>query len=199
MSTKETKFIYITVTDQYIIDAVRTIRFNLNLSQKSLSARIKSVSGISLVSSAEGISSGHKYLDHQLHEIVSIFMHEAKEINKNLEEQGMAERVQENYTIFDFYPPNPLPDKMVIKSKNVDDTRIFPTGAVNYIIEELDFLNIPRTSNEIAECANKLFTKKWDASDMGSPLDRAATKGDLIKTDPPAKVTYQKPPKKLDS
>lgn len=192
MSKEEPKPIYITVTDQHIIDSVRTIRLNLNISQPFLSSHSNPSKVDSSVGKAEGISSSHKFTDAQLHEFTKIFSAVAKEKNKKAEELGDRERVPEEYTLFDFYPPNPLPDEMVIKSKNVDDTRIFPTGAVNYIIEELDLLDIPKTTNEIAECANKLFTKKWDASDLGSPLDRAVEKGLLIKTDPPARVTYQK-------
>lgn len=191
MLKEEKEPVYITVTDQFIIDVVRTIRLNLNISQPYLSSESSPSKVGTSVGKAEGISSTHKFTDAQLHEFTRIFSSIAKEMNNNAKEAEKQQRVQEEYTLYDFYPPNPLPDEMVIKSKNIIDTRIFPTGAVNYIIEETDFLDIPRTNNEVTDYVNVLFSKSWETTDLGSPLDRAAEKGLLIKTDPPG-VTYQK-------
>lgn len=185
---------YISSTDQFIIDAIRTIRLNLNLSQNALSEKIREY--ISLVSTIESITGRHKYTDSQLHEIAHAFTEEAQKIKSQFPTAEQATNFQTEYTVYDFYPNEPLPDVLVVKSRNVIINKVYPTGAVRYILEDTDFLSVPRTNKEVTEEANRLFSKTWKTTDFGMPLDRATAKGDLVKTDPPAVVTYQKSPKK---
>src|SRR5690606_31016618 len=113
--------VFISLTDQFIIDSVRTIRHNLGLSQSVLSARAKINS---LVGQAEGISTGHKYSDYHLQDIVNVFNEEAKRINEVHIADNSAERVKDDYTVYDFYPPTKLPDELVQKSINVVSDKI---------------------------------------------------------------------------
>jgi len=192
MAKEDHKKIIITAIDQYIIDAVRSIRLNLDLSQKILSARLSSSGNTSKVGQAESVATNHKYTDADLHEIAHIFTDEAMKIKHHSGAGEYPLDFQTEYTLHDFYPKEPLPDILVVKSKNIMISKIYPTGAVGYLIEETDFLNDSRTTKEVTEEVNRLFEKKWKTTDLGSPLDRAVVKGDLIKTEPPLQVTYQK-------
>jgi hypothetical protein len=191
MAKTEKTEILISKTDQFIIDAICIIRLNLDLSQKILSGRISDADNISIVSHAESIKTSHKYTDADLHKIAHIFTEEAQKIKDQLTTEQSAD-FQTDYTIHDFYPNEPLPDVLVIKSKNVMISKVYPTGAVRCLLEDSDFFGIPRTNKEVTEEANRLFEKSWKTTDFGSPLDRAVVKGDLVKTEPPAVVTYQK-------
>lgn len=177
MPDRDTKFIKISAVDQYIIDRVRLVRINLDISQKELSERISPSENNSLVGKAESTSTSHKYTDYHLHRIAFIFSQEAQRIKNQHPGDQKYTNFQTEYSLLDFYPEKALPDQLVIKSKNILDNRIFPTGAVRYLMEETDFLKIPRTTREITEEVNKIFQQVWEPSDLGSPLDRATDKG----------------------
>lgn len=180
--------VFISVTDQFIIDAVRTIRYNLGITQDELSDGIKVKH---LVGNAESAASPHKYSDYHLQDIVNIFNTKAKRINQAFIAKNSADRVKDDYTIYDLYPATKLLDELVQKSINVVSDKIYPTGAVNIIIDETDFLSTPRTTKEVTDFANSRFSKAWVTSEIGQALDRATARGLLIKTDPPG-VTYVK-------
>nr|WP_199080321.1 hypothetical protein [Pedobacter sp. ASV19] len=177
-------------TDQFIIDGIRTIRLNLDISQNALSILIGQY--ISLISTIESISTGNKYTDAQLHEIAHVFTEEAKRIKEKLNPDELPSDFQTEYTLYDFYPKESLPDVLVAKSRNIIINKIYPTGAIRSLMEDTEFLNIPRTTKEVTQEASRLFEKKWNTTDFNSPLDRAVTNGDLVKTEPPLQVTYQK-------
>ena len=190
MAKKESKKCYISAIDQHIINAVRTFRYNLDLSQKKLSLRASASANSSLVGKAEGISSEHKYSDDQLHAFLHVFSNEAEAINKRFQMEDSEERVQEQYTMHDFYPSIALPDILVPKSISILSNKVYPTGALNYILEETDFFNTDRTVKEVTEFANTLFGKSWRQSDVGSPLDRFAFNGRLSKHQIANSVSY---------
>lgn len=178
--------IFISVTDQFIIDAIRTIRYNLGITQDELSDGIRVKH---LVGNAESAASPHKYSDYHLQDIVSVFNTKAKEINQAFIAKDSTDRVKDDYTVFDLYPPSRLVDELVLKSINVVSDKIYPTGAVNIIIDESGFLAVPRTTKQVTDFANSRFSKTWVTSEIGQALDRATTRDLLLKTDPPG-VTY---------
>ncbi|HWW38051.1 hypothetical protein [Pedobacter sp.] len=192
MANWNKKGILISTIDQYIIDSVRTIRVNLDLSQKKLSSNLSHSQSTSLIGNVESIAISHKYTEPQLHELAHIFTEEAKRIKEKLNPDELPTDFQTEYTLYDFYPKESLPDVLVAKSRNIIINKIYPTGAIRSLMEDTEFLNIPRTTKEVTQEANRLFEKKWNTTDFNSPLDRAVTKGDLVKTEPPLQVTYQK-------
>ncbi|KAA8480098.1 hypothetical protein BDE36_2460 [Arcticibacter tournemirensis] len=190
MAKSNSKPCYISAVDQHIINVVRTFRYNLDLSQKKLSSKSNDSANLSLVGKAEGISSEHKYSDDQLHAFLHIFSAEAAIINNRFEMDGSNERVQEQYSMYDFYPLTVLPDVLVPKSISVISNKIYPTGALNYILDESIFFNSYKSAKEVTEFANTLFSKSWRQSDFGSPLDRFAIKGRLIKRELENSISY---------
>lgn len=190
MAKTDLKPCYISAIDQHIINVVRTFRYNLDLSQKKLSLKANGSANSSLVGKAEGITSEHKYSDDQLHIFSHIFSAEAVIINKRAKIEGVDEKVQEHYTMYDFYPLTAIPDVLVPKSVSIVSNKIYPTGALNYILEECDFFNSQKSVKEVTVFANTLFGKSWRQSDMGSPLDRFVMKGRLAKLEIANSVLY---------
>src|SRR5699024_5181829 len=133
MSTQDSNFIQISAVDQYIIDKVRSIRINLDLSQKDLSARISQSENNSLVDKAESPSTAHKYTDDHLCRTALFFSDDAKALKKETPADPIYSNLQTEYTLLDFYPPTAVADHLVIKKRNVSDERIFPAGAVRYL------------------------------------------------------------------
>lgn len=153
-----------------------------------------------LLGTIESVKGSSSYTDAQLHILSKEFSAAAKRLQ--LEYDKLSNNtyiIKTEYSIYDFYPKEKLEDILVEKKIDIFIKDLYPTGALYSILEETNFLDKPRTVNHITTYINNYFNKNWIAKDLNLPLDRAAAKGDLIKTDPPAKVTYQKPPKKLDS
>lgn len=185
---------YIPAVMLYIINRVRHFRRELGLSQRNVSRIISPNTISNLVGTIESIKGRSSYTDDQLHKIATEFTMVAIQLQKAYDEMPNGLKIKADYTLFDFYPSEPLEDKLVPKKIIVFTKELFPTGAVYTILEDTDFFDIPRTVNETTEYLNSFFEKTWLPKDIGSPLERAVAKGDLLKIEPPhsAFIMYQK-------
>ncbi|CAM4252951.1 hypothetical protein SAMN06265348_1089 [Pedobacter westerhofensis] len=165
----------------------------LGLSQREVSQMINPGSNANLVGTIETETSSAAYTDSQLHILTKKFSRvaEIRQTEFDLIPDN-RNQIKTVYTMADFYPSAKVEDKLVVKKIETIEKDLYPTGALYNMLEDGDFLNLPRTTKEITDEANRRFNKTWQTTDFVSPLDRATSIGIIVKTPPPADVTYQK-------
>ncbi|GGG18946.1 hypothetical protein [Pontibacter amylolyticus] len=155
------KEIKITPTDQYIIDKVRMLRLEKEVSQKKLSEIISPSGDNSAVGKIESVSTTHKYTDHQLNLIANYF----------------------GCTVYDFYPANILNDTAQVKTRVTIPKGLGPTGIINALLEEGKFFSVPRTIRETTDYCNAYYSESRPVTDYTAILERAVEKGGLKKVE----------------
>lgn len=180
------KVIKIAPVEQYIIDRVREIRLKLNITAEKLSEKVSPSNSIGFVGNIESSAKAATYTDHNLNLIAAIFSKYAKELNDD--------SIQKDYTVYDFYPKEPLDDTPIIKRAYITPLSPGPTNTLNRVIEETDFFDIARSLKEITEYCNRFDSTERKTTSFTSPLYIATKNNRLERTDlKEGTVMYCKP------
>ncbi|QCR22352.1 helix-turn-helix domain-containing protein [Pontibacter sp. SGAir0037] len=152
------KEVLITPTDLYIINRVRALRNEADISQKKLSKLISPSEDTSMIGKIESDTTSHKYTDHHLNIIANIL----------------------NCSIHDFYPEHVLSDFPQKKIVDKFPQGMGPTGMLNVIIEaEEDYLKTPRTAKQITALINGENKESRPETDFTAILARKVEAGVL--------------------
>lgn len=179
-----TKEVKIFPVQQCIIDNVRAIRLELDITSEELSKRVSPSGSLSLIGNIESSKSIATYTDQILNAIALVYTEVSR--SKNLGKK--------DYTVFDFYPKNPVSDIPQVKTKLDILEESGPTGTLNAILETKDFFSQPRTIREITDYCNSFYNRDWKSNNLTSTLDYAVRKAKLTKIElPDGGVLYQKP------
>ncbi|MEO7215547.1 hypothetical protein [Mucilaginibacter sp.] len=148
----------------YIINTVRVIRLELDITQLALSKKFDSLSDTNLIGLVESEKTPTTYNDSHLNIIAKIFSEKAKQLGK-----GKSE-----YIILDFYPSGPLSEISVEKTIDSIPKNLQATGTLNLLLENKDPLfNEWRTVKEITDYCNEFAGKEWKTTDFTSVVARA--------------------------
>lgn len=187
MAKKEIK---IAPVEQYIIDEVRKIRLSLNITAENLSVKVSPSESIGFIGNIESAAKAATYTDHNLNIIAKIFSESAKELN--------SDGIKKDYTVYDFYPKEPLDDTPIIKTAYVTPVIPGPTNTLKRVIEETDFFDKARSLKEITEYCNRLDDTERKTTSYTSPLYMATKNNKLIRVDlKEGTVMYCKPKAKI--
>src|SRR5690606_3443997 len=107
----------------YIINRVRAIRFDLGYTQREVSRILHPYSDNNLLGSIESNFRTHAYTDANLNKLAIAFTDRAKALG-----------LDKVYTLNDFYPPEPLEEKLI--SKEVDELpkELKQTGVLHLLL-----------------------------------------------------------------
>lgn len=145
------KEVFITPTEQHIIDQVRRIRLEAGLTQKKLSQLISPSEDSSMIGKIESVTTYHKYTDHNLNIIAKIL----------------------KCTIYEFYPEQVLSDTPQRKTVLPIPKGLGPTGVITLIIESReDYLKDPLTTKQITALSNSLNKESRPETDFTAILAR---------------------------
>jgi len=179
------KEIKIAPVEQYIIDQIRKIRLSLNITAELLSKNITPSESAGLVGNVESSASKTTYTSHNLNLIADFFTKHAKMLKDD--------SVQKEYTIYDFYPPEPLEDLPIVKSTYEIPRKIGPTFIVADMLENTNFLDSPKTITQVTDYINAHYDVKYKSTNINSALKQAGKKDLLeINMTEELRVTYQK-------
>jgi transcriptional regulator with XRE-family HTH domain len=153
----------------YIINAVRLIRLELGLSQRDVSKYLNSETDNNILGSIESNYRNEKYTDEHLNKLANKF----SEILPN-----------KDYSIYDFYPPQPIIETLVEKVVVDIPQNIGPTGAITMLLEDKDpFFNEWHTVKEVTKYCNEVLIRDWKTTDFTSVVARAEIVGKLLRYD----------------
>lgn len=184
------KEIRIAPVEQYIIDEVRKIRLSLNITAENLSVKVSPSQSIGFIGNIESAAKAATYTDHNLNIIAAIFSDCAKELNDD--------SIKKDYTVYDFYPKDPLDDTPIIKKAYITPVKPGTTNTLNRVIEETDFFDQPRSLKEITEYCNRLDNTERKTASFTSPLYMATKNNKLVRVDlKEGTVMYRKPKAKI--
>ena len=174
--------------EQYIIDQVRIIRRELDITAEELSRRVSPSGDKSLIGGIESIVTSGTYTDHNLNLIAAIFTEKATALPDT--------EIQKEYTVYDFYPEQPLDDAPLQKTVTDLKRKIGPAKCLK-TLTEAGYLDDSRTLKEITTMVNELLEDVIPQTSMTSPINYAVMKGELIRIDlQDGTVLYQKAPSK---
>lgn len=173
---------YIPQLHLYIINKVRSIRLELGLSQRDVSRILYPESSSNLLGGIEGTARTDMYTDENLNKLANAFTELAQQ-------QGNPKE----FTLMDFYPPEPIPEVMV-KKEIIEIPKVQgPTAVLNTIlVSEDDFFDEWRSVKEITEYCNQIVNGNWTTTDFTSTIARAEEKGLLIRLND-AEALYKRP------
>ncbi|WP_236979876.1 helix-turn-helix domain-containing protein [Membranihabitans maritimus] len=155
----------------YIINRVRYIRLELGLSQRDVSRILYPESSSNLLGGIEGSARPNSYTDENLNKLAKAFTEISKQQGNYME-----------YTMKDFYPPEPLPEKMVKKEVIEIPEYLGPTGILNVLLEKGDaFFNDWHSVKEITEYCNRYAIQNWRTSHFTAIIARAEERKKLIR------------------
>lgn len=155
----------------FIINRIRSIRLELGLSQREVSRILYPDSDSNLLGRIESNLTTHKYTDENLNKLAKAFTLIAK--------QG---QLNKKYTINDFYPPEPLEEKLVAKTIIEIPESLGQTGTLNLLLEKNDsFFMEWHSIKEITDYCNLFAKKNWETTDFTSIVDRAEKANKLIR------------------
>lgn len=179
------KAVHISILSLYIINAVRKARLELGLSQRDVSRILYPESSTNLIGGIESDQQPDKYNDDHLNKIAKAFTKIARELQSELDSvPETSAKIKTEYTIFNFYPPEPLPEGEQIKTIEKIPKELRATGTLNLLLEQNDpFILQWRSVREITDHCNSLIDKNWKSTDFTAVLDRAEKKGKLIKSE----------------
>ncbi len=165
--------ILISLLHNYIINVVRSIRLELDISQQDLSKEITTYSETNLVGLIESDKTATTYNDNHLNIIVGKFSEKAK----------LLGREKVDYTIYDLYPPKPLPEQLSNKIIDSIPKELQATGTLNFLLEKkTPFFKELHTVKEITTYCNDFMSRDWKTTDFTSVVARAVESGKLIRS-----------------
>lgn len=180
------KEIKIFPVQQFTIDQIRMIRLDFGITANELSKKVSPSESAGFIAVIESIKSPAFYTDHNLNIIANEFSKYAEKIQRGLDTvEGNVIQIKTSYTIFDFYPKEPLSDVPQIKTKIDIPAEVGPTGTLNAILESKDFFDHQRTIKEITDYCNSFYNKDWKSTNFTSPLEYAVKKGKLKRVELP--------------
>lgn len=179
------KEVFISFIALHIINAVKKARLELGLSQRDVSKILSPDSSSNLLGGIESSQRPDKYTDDHLNKIAKVFTLMAQKIQKEFDsEPGNTTKIKTEYTIFDFYPPEPLPDGEQIKEIETQPKDLKTTGILNLLLESDDpFIKEWHTIREITEYCSNLMNRSWKSTDFTAIIDRAEKRGYMIKSE----------------
>ena len=174
--------ILISSLHNYIINIVRSIRLELDITQQNLSKQITPYSETNLVGLVESDKTETCYNDNHLNIIAKFFSERAKLLGK--------EKI--DYTVYDLYPYESLSEKLVPKTIDLLPKGLHATGTLNLLLEKKDlFFDEWHTVKEITTYCNSFMSQEWKTTDFTSVISRAEESGKLIRSseiDPKYKI-----------
>jgi hypothetical protein len=174
--------ILISLLNNYIINIVRSIRLELDITQQDLSRQITPYSETNLVGLIESDKTVTTYNDNHLNIIVRNFSEKAKLLGKE----------KTDYTIYDLYPTKALPEQLITKTIDLIPKGLQATGALNLLLEKKTlFFDEWHTVKEITIYCNNFTSRDWKTTDFTSVVARAEESGKLIRSsenDPKYKI-----------
>jgi len=180
------KEIKIAPVEQYIIDQVRKIRLELQITAESLSKEVSPSGSTGFIGNIESAVKAATYTDHNLNIIAKVFSEKAAQLNH--------ESIKKDYTLYDFYPENFLDDQPRIKTSVIIPRKEGSTNALNGLIEDLIYFTEPKSQRQITDDTNAKENMDRKAESFSSPLNYAVKKKKLIKIElADGAVLYQKP------
>jgi len=157
------KPVLISLLHLYIINTIKKIRLELGLTQREVSKIFYPESDNNLLGSIESNFRTEKYTDENLNKLTKAFT----EISKSLQ-------LDKEYTLYDFYPPEPLEEKMVEKNVIEIPEKLGQTGILNLLLENNDpFFSTWHSIKEITDYCNQFANKNWKTTNFTSVIDRA--------------------------
>lgn len=151
----------------YIINAIKRIRLELGLTQRDVSRIINVDADNNLLGSIESNFRSEKYTDENLNKLAKAF----SKININ-----------KDYSIYDFYPKEPLEEVLIEKSVVDIPKNIGPTASLVLLLEKKEtFLDDWHTVKEITDYCNKCLFTNWKTTDFTSVIARSVESGKLIR------------------
>jgi hypothetical protein len=165
--------ISISKTALFIINAVRLYRFELGVSQRNISEKISPNAQSNLLGDIESEKRSNQYTDDHLNIIAIEFTTVAKNANGKLKGK--------DFTVFDFYPAQPIDDSMVEKKIIRIPIDLSPMGMINALIEEGEFFKNPVTVKEITIHCNELSSNNWKTTNFTAQLENAVKYNKLIR------------------
>ncbi len=168
----------------YIINRIKTIRTDLDISQEDVHEILELSEDGNILGVIESNYKPNKYNDKHLNKLAIAFTEKSFELGHNI-----------SYTVADFYPPADFEEKMVEKIVvKIEPTELGQTGVLHLlVVEENDsFFDDWRTSREIAEHCGAKANKPWSSSDFTSVIESAVRKGILIRKSE-QKALYKRP------
>ena len=160
--------------EQYIINEVRKIRQQLNITAEELSQNVSPSQDKSLIGNIESSVKAATYTDHNLNIIARIFTEKAR----NTENSSS----KKEYTVYDFYPQDYVDDQPVIKTASKIVMPEGPAAALKKMIQTDFFINA-KTIKEITDYANEIQNMNWKSTNFTSTVSYAAEKGELVRID----------------
>lgn len=168
----------------YIINKVREIRLDLDISGRDLSSSIGFVNKGTYIGNIETATSDSAYTDHALNLIAIEFTRKAKEIQLELDKDpDNTLKIKTEYTVHDFFPPEPVEDIRVEKVIIPLPPGTGPAGTLNYLLEIDPWFNDDHTIREITEYCNKHKKENWPPGNFSGLLFRLWKKDKLIRTE----------------
>lgn len=162
----------ISIVHLFIINEVRSIRFNLGIGQKD----VQNILGLNpdgnLLGSVESNFQPDRYNDTHLHKLAKAFTERSRSLNQEV-----------IYTVTDFYPPAETEEKMVEKSISKTPEKLGQTGTLHLLLMENEdsFFNEWHTVTEIANHCGEYAKKKWSNNDFTAIVKVAVDDDKLIR------------------
>lgn len=177
--------ILISKTALFIINTVRLYRLELALSQRYISEKISPNALSNLLGDIESEKRSNQYTDDSLNIIAIEFTKVAKDVNGKLKGK--------EFTIFDFYPNQPMEDCNVEKKIDKIPIGLSPMGMINALIDEDEFFNNAVSVREITDHCNNLASQNWKTTDFTAQVENAVKYNNLVRIDlPDGSVKYKK-------
>jgi len=150
------KSILISRTRLYIINEVRRLRMEFDITGETIAEFCYGNKDSSIIRIVESESDPATYTDDALNCIAKLF----------------SEVSGKTYTPADFYPKNTFNEELVPK-KIIDlSHKLGPTHVINEILHNSDFLQKPRSTKEITTFANEHFDGEWNEGHFTSTAFR---------------------------
>lgn len=174
----------ITPTQNYNINSIRRIRLELDISGPLLSEVLSPSKDIGFVATRESIKNNKTYTDHRMNLVAIEFSKKAKDLQAELDKNpDNTLKIKTDYTVHDFYPPEPLPDELVEKYIEPLPRGSGPAGTLHFLLETDRYFNAEHTVREITDYCNNFRGTSWPPSHFTGLCLRLKHKGKFIRID----------------
>lgn len=168
----------------YTINKIREIRLDLFITATELGKVISPSGNKKFISTIEAMNNEAAYTDHALNLIAIEFTRKAKEIQLELDKDlDNTLKIKTEYTVHDFFPPEPIEDIRVEKVIIPLPPGTGPAGTLNYLLETDHWFNNDHTIREITEYCNEYKKENWPPGNFSGLCFRLWKKGKLIRTE----------------
>lgn len=168
----------------YIINCVRRIRIELDITGAELSRAVAPSGNSKFIGTIESSKNTSAYTEQTLNEVAIEFNRRAKELQAELnKDPDNTLKIKTNYTVHDFYPAEPFPDELVEKQIEPLPKGSGPAATLHFLLNTDPFFNEERTVREITDYCNQFRGTTWPPGHFTGLCFRLKTKGRLIRID----------------